>query len=304
MALFQQAQQNLAERARQRQENYDRAVKEAQRKDAAFAKAERTVRVLAISAARGERLSEYAAAKKRHEELCRKKHLLPPQPACPRCGDTGFSEGVPCTCLRQEICSLLESSLLSAWEPVTADQVDFGKFSPAQADALKKRYAQADRIAKNPIRLTPCLLTYCGKTGTGKSFLAKYLAASLRRNGYTTLFLSSYALFDLLSKLYQSEDRSLITSVLSGCDALIVDDLGTEACAPSARNIFTSLLSVRAERKKLTVLTTNLYPDELKEVYGERIFSRLADRTLSRLYRFDGQDARLQTPETSQQQNK
>ncbi len=58
---------------------------------------------------------------------------------------------------------------------------------------------------------------------------------------------------------------------------LIIDDLGREHFTDSGFGIaeWDRLFDNRYSKKLPTVITTNLTPDELKEIYGERIYDRL-----------------------------
>ena len=74
---------------------------------------------------------------------------------------------------------------------------------------------------------------------------------------------------------------------------LLIDDLGTE---PMMRNITVeylfTLLNERAANRRHTVIATNLSPVELKERYGERVASRVLDRSACATLKFTGKDLR------------
>ena len=76
---------------------------------------------------------------------------------------------------------------------------------------------------------------------------------------------------------------------------LLIDDLGTE---PMMRNITVeylfTLLNERAAAKRHTVVATNLTPTQLRERYGERVASRLLDKTCTAPVLFTGKDLRRQ----------
>ena len=81
---------------------------------------------------------------------------------------------------------------------------------------------------------------------------------------------------------------------------LIVDDLGTE---PIFKNVTKEylylLLSERSRLNKLTVISTNLGPQELMNRYNERIFSRLFNKRESLNYQINGKDIRLSNKKDS-----
>ena len=75
---------------------------------------------------------------------------------------------------------------------------------------------------------------------------------------------------------------------------LLIDDLGTE---PMMRNITVeylfTLLNERMANKRHTVIATNLTPLQLQERYGERVASRLLDRSQTLPLLLRGKDLRL-----------
>src|SRR6185312_7454202 len=55
---------------------------------------------------------------------------------------------------------------------------------------------------------------------------------------------------------------------------LVLDDLGEDATVPGLAAL-TDILKIRHEKRRLTVITSNLWPDMLKTRYGESWFDRL-----------------------------
>lgn len=68
---------------------------------------------------------------------------------------------------------------------------------------------------------------------------------------------------------------------LCDVDTLIIDDLGTEPLATmrygNSLNVVEELLSRRYDRRKMTMVTTNLKMDQIKKVYRERIYDRVRE---------------------------
>ena len=90
-----------------------------------------------------------------------------------------------------------------------------------------------------------------------------------------------------------SDERFDGFAALIDAPLLLIDDLGTE---PMMRNITVeylfTLLNERIASKRHTVVATNLTPVQLKERYGERVSSRLLDRTRCRAVQLKGKDLR------------
>ena len=74
---------------------------------------------------------------------------------------------------------------------------------------------------------------------------------------------------------------------------LLIDDLGSE---PMMRNITVeylfTLLNERMAARRHTVIATNLSPLQLQQTYGERVSSRLLDRTRCAVIKLEGKDLR------------
>ena len=74
---------------------------------------------------------------------------------------------------------------------------------------------------------------------------------------------------------------------------LLIDDLGSEPMVKNiTREYLFTLINERIAAGKGTVIATNLSPDDLEEVYGERVRSRLTDQHRSIVLKFSGKDLR------------
>jgi len=74
------------------------------------------------------------------------------------------------------------------------------------------------------------------------------------------------------------------------CDLLIIDDLGTEMTTSFTVSALYRIVNTRLMRRKSTIISTNLRPEELAGRYSAAIYSRIAGeyKTLS----FAGRDIR------------
>ena len=76
------------------------------------------------------------------------------------------------------------------------------------------------------------------------------------------------------------------------CDLLIIDDLGTEFTNSFTSSQLFICLNERILRRKSTLISTNLSPDDIRKLYSERVFSRISSSyTVLRLI---GDDIRIQ----------
>lgn len=112
----------------------------------------------------------------------------------------------------------------------------------------------------------PTIVILQGGVGCGKSCAAALWASEKSAKWVTAKALARMGYDDDIEKL-------------GNCDALVLDDLGTEYA--DAKGFFVSnldgLIDDRYARELPTVITTNVPPDEFKARYGERIADRIRE---------------------------
>ena len=74
------------------------------------------------------------------------------------------------------------------------------------------------------------------------------------------------------------------------CDLLILDDLGAEFSTSFSYATLYQWINTRLNKRLPTIISTNLTPKELLDLYGERVFSRLIGNYVPLF--FAGQDVR------------
>ena len=75
------------------------------------------------------------------------------------------------------------------------------------------------------------------------------------------------------------------------CDLLIIDDLGTELVNTFTTSQLFYVVNERLNRKKGTIISTNLSLESLRDLYSERVFSRISSNFKMR--KLIGKDIRL-----------
>jgi len=203
---------------------------------------------------------------------------LKPSFDCPDCQDTGYIDGQKCHCLKQKIISLLyeQSNISDMLQNVSIDKMSSDYYT---GDALKNFLDSKEKaisFVEDFDTDYQNLLIY-GTVGVGKSLLSSCIAKELLDSGHSVLYFSSSSLFDVMSKetfSYNSSKSGLEN--IYNCDLLIIDDLGTEMVNNFTVSSFFSLLNERALRKKSMVISTNLSLPNLRDMYTDRTFSRLA----------------------------
>ena len=134
-------------------------------------------------------------------------------------------------------------------------------------------------------------LVLTGSTGLGKTFLLHAMAERLIEKDVNVLIISAYRMLDILRRSYFDNDQG--SSDLIEAEVLMIDDLGSE---PMLNNISKEylyvLLNERMGRKLKTVIATNLTQPQIKELYQERIMSRLSDKAYWDRLLLQGKDLR------------
>ena len=216
---------------------------------------------------------------------------LVPRFDCPLCEDTGYVDHRPCVCFRRFLNEQALSLLgLRRPELPSFSEFDFDLFEdPARKRAEAGRYLQ---FCANYPRNVRNALTFYGPPGTGKSFLAGCLCSEFQRLDRFALFLPAGELNRLFFALIREDGRQF-DELLQSADLLVLDDLGTEPLIPNiTKEHLLDLISRRTNSDKLTVVTTNLSPEDFLKRYGERLFSRLLKSRRASVIPFRGRDLR------------
>lgn len=204
--------------------------------------------------------------------------------SCTKCQDQAYTNGQMCECLKKEYCKILfKESGFEKLENFDDAKKTCGSLAPVYQ--LMEKWCNSD-FKKD-------LIYIAGPTGVGKTYLISCMANELINRGKYCQITTAFALnqdLKAFSKIQYEELLNKYTSI----EVLFIDDLGTE---PQYKNITNELLyciiNERKMKKLPTVITSNLDMNDLKETYGERIFSRIANRETSINIFIDGEDKRL-----------
>ncbi len=212
---------------------------------------------------------------------------LAPVYDCPLCHDTGYVNGEKCTCFQNEVVKILydESHLEKATQKENFGTFSFKYYSKNFIDPetgrssfalMKTAYNVARKFVTDFPEHASNLLLY-GPSGVGKTFLSHCVAKELIDRSFLVLYFSAYDLFENLAKARFDDDNSdnVLSDQVLNCDLLIIDDLGTEMTNTFTVSQLFVCLNERQLRHKPVIISTNLSFDEIKEIYTERICSRL-----------------------------
>ena len=219
---------------------------------------------------------------------------------CPVCRDTGYVGDAPA-----RFCDCFEARLrLRQYEDGSMaglDEQNFDRFDESripEADGQRDQLVKARNLCRRYADGFPdteyrnILLT--GEGGLGKTFLLNCVFERVIARGFSAVRITAFRMFEAMRQQHVGNDPMYEGfSALIDVPLLLIDDLGAE---PMMRNITVeylfTLLNERMAAKRHTVVATNLTPAQLKERYGERVASRLLDRSACAAVQLKGKDLR------------
>ena len=223
---------------------------------------------------------------------------------CPLCQDTGYIDGEKCQCFKKATIDLLytQSNLQEILKKENFRQFSFDYYSDTirnEVTGLTARETAQDAVRKAQMFIHTFdtsfqnLFIY-GSTGVGKTFLSNCIAKELIDEANCVIYFSAFDLFDTIAKNTFQRDLSSDNTPedILECDLLIIDDLGTELTNTFVVSALFQCINERIMRRKSTIISTNLSLSQFRDIYSERILSRITSNyTMIKLF---GEDIRIQ----------
>lgn len=216
---------------------------------------------------------------------------------CPDCKDTGYIGNEKCHCFKQKIIDTLYDKSNLRMLAKTANFRNMRDFYYQGEDLLRFQGAKrtAEEFVNNFSSDYQNLFIY-GTVGTGKTFLSICVADEILKKGHSVIYFSSIGLFEMIAEStfdYKAKDelRALYDDIYN-CELLVIDDLGSERITALVTSELFALLNERDNRKKSTIITSNLSLEGLQQAYQDRIFSRVTSNF--KLLKLSGPDIRNQ----------
>ncbi len=219
---------------------------------------------------------------------------------CDVCGDTGAVDNKMCACMRKKLieagiessgmCDLLRTQSFENFS------LEYYKQSPEAFKRMSTVYKLLYQYAHGFDVKTSGNVAMFGGTGLGKTHLSSAIAGVVIERGYDVYYTGAqgmlsdfeYNRFGNGSVAYSDGDLEKYTE----CDLLIIDDLGTEVSNQFTTSCLYNVINTRLNKKKQTILSTNLSQDEFRKRYWDRITSRVFGEYV--ILPFAGTDIRSQ----------
>lgn len=222
------------------------------------------------------------------------KQALKPHYTCELCKDTGRLNGADCKCLKAEMSK--ELIKLSG-----IDTSMFAKFSDDYSifenpEQMKMLYDKMKKFIIDIHKTNIDTVLFVGDTGVGKTHLMECMTNFALENGILTKYTTAFNFNQDMLRYHCSklEDKETIIEPYLNSEILFMDDLGSENKIKNVTNEYLYLiLNERMLNHKKTVISTNLDFEQIQDVYGERIFSRLMHKKQSLKLKIEGKDLRL-----------
>ena len=234
-----------------------------------------------------------------HQLIQRKKSLLEDHGlsedylelsyTCPDCKDTGYKDGKKCHCFRQREIDLLyaQSNIREVLERenfshFSYDYFDDTKIEPRSGKTARAYMEQVTAFCHHYVdgfKEEKGNILFTGKTGLGKTFLSNCIAKELIERCFSVVYLPAVEMYEIFSRdrfandaTDEDRDRS---QYLLECDLLIIDDLGTELVNTFTTSQLFYVVNERLNRKKGTIISTNLPTNEMRDEFTDRVMSRI-----------------------------
>ena len=230
---------------------------------------------------------------------------LQPIYRCPACRDTGYV-GEPvhelCACMKQRIMDEENrGERMGGLGAHSFDQFDLNVFpdepvkgeKATQREHMRRIERAARRYAEDfPDTQKPNLIFF-GLPGLGKTFVADCIASRVMDRAFVVRRVTAYRMMELMRKFQFDGSQSKAVDDLQTCDLLFIDDLGTEPQTKSTSSYLFQIINERNNNDLHTIISTNLSPEQMLELYTERVASRLMDVSKTVCIKFYGRDLRL-----------
>lgn len=213
---------------------------------------------------------------------------------CPKCCDRGYNGSKFCDCFKT-ICGKLAADELNKNSQLSLSSFDsfsLTYYSGENYSAMKKILEYTMQYAATFTPDSKSILMF-GQTGLGKTHLSLAIANKVLEKGYGVIYDSAINILRSIEKEHFSHDHSSeMIDLVMDTDLLILDDLGTEYETPFYNATIYNIINTRLNRRKPSIISTNLDFSGISRRYDKRVMSRIILEYSC--LEFKGEDVRLQ----------
>lgn len=224
---------------------------------------------------------------------------------CSSCKDTGFIQsGERCVCLKQKLINrayrmsnlgnILDKENFQTFRIEVFSENSFPGEDLTPRENMTDIVGISESFISNFHMNNGENLLFYGTTGLGKTFLCNCIAKALLDKNKIVIYQTAFTILDILERRRFGKDGNEVSnyqySLLFDSDLLIIDDLGTEVTNTFTNAEIFNIVNTRIIAGKKTLISTNLTPKEISEIYTDRIFSRILDKFIP--LKFFGKDLR------------
>ena len=213
---------------------------------------------------------------------------------CPKCCDRGYNGSKFCDCFKT-ICGKLAADELNKNSQLSLSSFDsfsLTYYSGENYSAMKKILEYTMQYAATFTPDSKSILMF-GQTGLGKTHLSLAIANKVLEKGYGVIYDSAINILRSIEKEHFSHDHSSeMIDLVMDTDLLILDDLGTEYETPFYNATIYNIINTRLNRRKPSIISTNLDFSGISRRYDKRVMSRIISEYSC--LEFKGEDVRLQ----------
>ncbi|MBU5439359.1 ATP-binding protein [Tissierella sp. MSJ-40] len=224
---------------------------------------------------------------------------------CNNCKDTGYLEnGEQCSCLKQAL--VTRAYKMSNLENVLKKEnfqnfnINIFKNEPFEEEKMTPRENMVEIVGisegfiNNFDENNGENLLFYGTTGLGKTYLCNCIAKALLDKNKIVIYQTAFTILEIIEKHRFSKENNRFNdyqyNLLFEADLLVIDDLGTEVANTFTNAEIFNIVNTRLIGGKKTLISTNLTPKEISDIYTDRIFSRILDKFIP--LKFYGPDLR------------
>lgn len=224
---------------------------------------------------------------------------------CEPCKDTGFLQnGRKCNCLKQilvtkayrmsNLSNVLNKENFQSFNIDIFSNEPFGNEKMTPKENMIDIVGISEGFIGNFDENNGENLLFYGTTGLGKTFLCNCIAKMLLDKNKIVIYQTAFTILDILERRRFGKGNNDMSdyqyNLLFDADLLIIDDLGTEVSNTFTNAEIFNIVNTRLIGGKKTLISTNLTPKEISDIYTDRVFSRILDKFIP--LKFFGNDLR------------